>query len=116
MSKAWCCERTSKSLFLKLQQVGQCTSWPVDIIVVKGWGATHTGQTRLKGWGQQSSLGGWHTLRLGPGSRAEKWCKSYSTPKPANIEQKILQTGNQHILSPVTCQTAKSSIGRSRNA
>ena len=42
---------------------------------VKSRGAARTGQTTPKRQKHQSGLGGWHTLRLGPVSGAEKWCK-----------------------------------------
>lgn len=47
------------------------TMAPAEVIGVKGWGAAPTGQR------EQSDLGGWHTLRLGPGSAVEKQQKKW---------------------------------------
>lgn len=74
-----------------------------DVIVVKGWGAA----LRQEQQKQQVGQGGYHTLRLDPGSETKKWHKKISVPKPISIWQTISQMLNLAILFPSSPPSSK---------
>lgn len=78
---------------------------PVHVIAVKGCPLPgrldqKEGDSNQAWVAGKSGLSSWYTLSLNPESGVQKWCKkNCSAPKPAIIEQRIMQTGNLPTLS-----------------
>lgn len=111
LSKQWRWDKAGEGQ-RKSMHSSTLTTAPVDTIVVRGWDAGSTEQRRPEYQQQPSYLGGWHTLRLGPGSGAEKWGKEtavFQSPLASNKDSTVWESPNH----PSVARQAARSLSRS---